>query len=179
MVTVTMLGTIGNLFDSKDLVPLAIAIMAVVLLMSSLRRRQRRLANPSKRPAPQRDRVTDLNADQTRRDLDRLLVELEELARRISAEIDTRFAKLETAIHDADQRIAVLQKLKAQDGPDRAQASVSVARSDDRHAVVYEMADAGASPIEIAKELGRSPGEVELVLNLRRGAESYPTSSRS
>ena len=100
---------------------------------------------------------------------DELLVELQELSRRTSAEIDTRFAKLEAAMHDADRRIAVLNRLARQVA--ESQPSTG-AGGDPRHTVIYELADAGFTPVEIARELGKTPGEVELILNLRRQASS-------
>ena len=43
--------------------------------------------------------------------------------------------------------------------------------SDIRHSVVYELADAGFSTVEIAKDLGRTTGEIELILKLRAKTE--------
>src|SRR6185436_3790958 len=110
-----------------------------------------------------------------RRDLDDLLAELQELSRRITGEIDTRFAKLEAAMKDADRRIAVLNRL-ARDGasngahspvPRVAAAKASPSKGDGgsregqdvRHTVIYELSDAGFTPVEIARDLGRTPGE--------------------
>jgi hypothetical protein len=42
-----------------------------------------------------------------------LLVELSEMARRITAQLDTRAAKLDLLIKEADEKIAVLRKLEA------------------------------------------------------------------
>jgi hypothetical protein len=35
---------------------------------------------------------------------------------------------------------------------------------------IYDLADAGKTPVEIAEETGRDTGEVELILALRRGS---------
>ncbi len=155
-----------NILSDNRLVPLAVALIAVVFLMSSMRRHQRRQAEraaaplPAQRPPPA--------VGQIHRDLDELMVELQELSRRISAEIDTRFVKLEAAMRDADRRIAVLNRLTRQLGERMAAESNGAAGQDARHAIIYELADAGFTPVEIAKDLGRTPGEVELILNLRR-----------
>ena len=116
-----------------------------------------------------------------RRDLEALMVELQELSRKISAEIDTRFVKLEAAMRDADRRIAVLNRLsRGQEAGPVADAlptgdSAPGVEADSRHQVVYELADAGFGPVEIARDLGKTPGEVELILNLRgRGAPARP-----
>lgn len=115
-------------------------------------------------------------------DLQELIIELEELSRRINAQIDTKFVKLETTIHHADERIEALrtliQKAGGQGGVDvivDADADASstsatagvVSRVDPKHVQVYAMADADKSPVEIARETGIPTGEVELILALR------------
>lgn len=156
---------LGNWLSGDQLVPLAVMALAVLILMSSVRWRQhqrQRITRPEPPPDPPSKAVL-------RRDLDELLVELQELSRRISAEIDTRFAKLEAAMHDADRRIAVLNRLARQIGENQPSNG---AVGDPRHTVIYELADAGFTPVEIARDLGKTPGEVELILNLRRRASS-------
>jgi hypothetical protein len=44
----------------------------------------------------------------------------------------------------------------------------SVSLPEQRHQRVYELADRGLTPVQIAQELQAQPGEVELILNLRR-----------
>lgn len=165
-------GFLARVLSSDGLVPLALAMIAVFFLMSSLRRKQRnrveRPAGPSARPA-----VHEPNA-RLQNDLNDLLVELQELSRKISAEIDTRFAKLEAAIRDADRRIAVLHRLTRAAGQPPSTPGPTEA-SDSRHAIVHELADTGFTPVEIARELGKTPGEVELILNLRKQADASPS----
>ncbi|GMV98783.1 MAG: hypothetical protein AMXMBFR83_31310 [Phycisphaerae bacterium] len=152
----------------QQLMPLALAIVAVFFMTLSLRRRQQQ----SRRPRPEPPLSPRHAGEETRRDLDELMVELQELSRRISAEIDTRFAKLEAAMRDADRRIAVLHRLARLTEGHRPVGSTANGQADGqvdgRHAVVYELADAGFTPVDIARELGRTPGEVELILNLRK-----------
>lgn len=167
--------TIGPLlsgfFSAQSLVPLVLAIIAVYLL---LRRRPRRY-DQAKRASPQREPPPPAPRQELRRDLDELLVELQETSRRISAEVDMRFAKLEAVIRDADRRIAVLNRLERQLAEKTGETPAEPADPDARHAVVYELADAGFSPIEIARDLGKTPGEVELILNLRKRREAAAT----
>lgn len=170
-----MTATLASIRDllsgeqAQQLVPIALASIAVFFMMLSLRRRQGQPRRPSREPVPQpRPQVSP----ELYRDLDELIVELQELSRRISAEIDTRFAKLETAIRDADRRIAVLHRLgRREDGAAIRPGSDPATDTDSRHVVVYELADAGFSPVEIARDLGKTPGEVELILNLRKTPE--------
>ena len=113
------------------------------------------------------------------------LVELQETARRIAAQIDNRYQKLETLIADAEQKIARLEQLKAElekMGASRQQLaaaetsinsaplpSLTSAYEDPQHRAVYTLADRGKTTREIAQEIGKQPGEVELILALRGG----------
>lgn len=227
------MGNLEDILNNDSLVPLALVVVTITLLIWSLRRKQSNRPRSPERPSPVRESAPKLGQERIKRDMEDLLVELQELSRKISAEIETRFAKLEAAIQDADRRIAVLNRLNrelnenssgsgsgsdsqqtkrsGQTGktskkkkPSRATRSnskstdsgdskprASSARSDDgksedrksedrksestgtvnldsRNDVIYELADAGLTPVEIARDLGRTPGEVELILNLRR-----------
>lgn len=153
-----MMAAAEDFLSSKQLVPLAVILIAIFLLL----RRPRRSVSSG---TGQRKPPASLSAEERiRRDLDALMVELQELSRRTNAEIDTRFAKIEVVIRDADQRIATLNRLTRKGGKKSAEAPDE---PDLRHQIVYELADAGMNPIQIAKELGKTPGEVELILNLR------------
>ena len=103
------------------------------------------------------------------RQMENLLVELSEMARQIGAQLDTRAAKLEALIKEADEKIAFIQSTNNH--------SISNSRSapslqpkempDPRHAEVYALADEGRDANFIASQLGRPRGEVELILALR------------
>ena len=51
------------------------------------------------------------------RQMETLVVELSEMTRQISAQLDTRSAKLEQLIQDADQRIESLRHLTSRQSP--------------------------------------------------------------
>lgn len=125
------------------------------------------------------------------RDMSNLLVELSEMARQMTAQLDTRTAKLELLIKEADEKIAALRAAsgggsmmtpaeKSPEAKDFSDPSPAPARAalieaapppiDPRHAAVYELADEGRSPLEIAQTLGRPSGEIELILALRSDA---------
>src|SRR5689334_19506265 len=116
------------------------------------------------------------------RQMQNLLVELSDMARQISAQLDTRTAKLELLIREADEKIAALQAaggvLPTQSSTEpAAETSLLVstppeAPIDPRHAEIYALADQGRRPTEIAQQLGRPSGEVELILALRGEAAS-------
>jgi hypothetical protein len=113
------------------------------------------------------------------RQMQTLLVELSEMTRQITAQLDTRTQKLMILIEDADQRIAELKKLESQPGaaqqkPWPALTESAVPRhipipepADEQHQPIYHLADQGRSASDIARELNRPRGEVELILALR------------
>ena len=111
-----------------------------------------------------------------------LLVELSEMARQITAQLDTRAAKLETLIREADEKLAALREASGGAGTPLPQPEPVIAREvepavavetktaevDARHAEVYRLADEGRGPNEISRLVNRPMGEVELILALRR-----------
>lgn len=109
---------------------------------------------------------------QAKEDINELMVRLEELSREICGQIDTRFAKLERVLVEADRKIAELRALQRHGGAASPSAAGAPAAPppppDPRHVAVFERAQGGASPLEIAREMGMNVGEVELVLSLER-----------
>jgi hypothetical protein len=120
------------------------------------------------------------------RDVSNLLVELSEMTRQMTAQIDTRAAKLEALIREADEKVVLMRslgcgqpgggggqgvlieaKLLESDAVPMRPAEDSVPPVDPRHAEVYDLADEGQSAQDIARQTGRPRGEVELILALR------------
>jgi hypothetical protein len=163
--------------DTVTWVAMGIATIATLFVLSSARRKKNK--DPIDKP------FTTGNLAQQRaveRQMQNLLVELSEMSRQITAQLDTRASKLETLLHEADQRIAQLHG----GGAVRAPAPFEEPRStieptvdpDPRHVAVYELADRGQDAASIAAELGRPSGEIELILALRQ-REPVPSSSGS
>jgi hypothetical protein len=106
-----------------------------------------------------------------RRVLEDLLADAEELTGRLAASLDAKAARLERLITEADQRVA---RLEAQQVEPRArvdQRTTEQTGFDDTGPLnrrVYDLADRGLPPVEIAKQLSQQVGQVELILNLRR-----------
>ncbi len=165
-------------------VVLLVMMCLVMLSVSMLRRSQQRLATRKDLTRESLARLRDTK--DVRVSMDDLLVQLEELSRRINAQVDTRYAKLETVIRDADARIQELTQLvqgttgaspKLANGSDDT-ASYAPQHSDstspdsnDREARfqrIYELADAGTPQMTIADMLEIPVGEVELILSLRK-----------
>ena len=173
---------------------LAVVVLALSLVTLSLLLLRWRRGRRAPLPDPPR---TQLDRLRRQRDVQRsgeeLIIQLEELARRISAQVDTKFAKLDQAIMDADDRLARLQAATARAERRAEQQSGGAAPSpgtpadetpahvpseteipsdsldspDPRHQSVYDLADAGRAPDEIAERLALPLGEGEVILNLR------------
>jgi hypothetical protein len=109
------------------------------------------------------------------RQMQNVLVELSEMSRQISAQLDTRAAKLEVLIKEADQKLAALKSASNGAQSDPPPSRIEPDRQEPRdgggaleqHAEVYALADQGRSVHEIAERLNRPDGEIELILALR------------
>ena len=158
---------------------LALAVGALTILMISTYRRTR--ARRSQPRTSVRERYTELQAKAAAtRDVEQIMLELDQLARQIHGRIDTRFAKLESVIRDADARIEKLNRmvrsaqgdstiditLEAEDP--RQPVTPAKEETDNRRAAIYRLADSGLSFTEIGQKVEKTAGEVELILALRR-----------
>jgi hypothetical protein len=172
-----------------------LAIIAVILVLTAimLANTRRRLKNRGPSPSEYaREQIARLKEhSQVKGDMEQLLIELHEAARRLNAQLDTKAAKLETLIREADQRIARLQSRSGSDGdvsfsdvgaaaPDHLDVTVdntSGPQEDGepvdplRHKILT-LAKAGKTPVEIARDTGTQPGEVELILALQASGKS-------
>jgi len=101
------------------------------------------------------------------REMSNLLVEMSEMARQITAQLDTRAAKLQVLLDQADQKIAQLEE----PGAHPAAQPASSSEADPRYREIYELAEQGRTPAEIAQQLARPRGEIELILALRPGKQ--------
>ena len=117
------------------------------------------------------------SGDETLREVEAVMAQLDHLSRQIHGKIDLKLVTLQKLIRDADQRIDQLSRLQRgaqgeatfdieleSETPDRSGEDVAL----DPHEAIYRLADSGHTPLQIAKELARHTGEVELILSLRR-----------
>lgn len=88
---------------------LAIVLCLVMLSISAVRRSHQRQATARDLTREQLARLRDQTRVQG--SMEDLIIQLEEVSRRVNAQVDTKFAKLEAVVRDADQRIARLEKL--------------------------------------------------------------------
>ena len=165
--------------SGSQIILLALAVGGLTILMISTYRRTRERRRQPRIPARQRYAQLQTKAAATR-DVEQVMLELDQLARQIHGRIDTRVAKLEAIIRDADERIDQLGRLVR---AARGDATIDVTldsedphmpspsaneETDDRHGAVYRLADGGLSAAQIGQEVGKTTGEVELILALRR-----------
>jgi hypothetical protein len=214
-------------------------MVAIVLGMITMqRRRSTRTPDISTYVRQQASRVRQ--QDGVREDMERIFVQISDLSRQLNAQMDTRFAKLEQAIAEADEKIATLESLlrkaagiqgvdvtvddsptgrlpaQASNGQDankvrsrktgkgspgaeqvEARPDTPAARTTGgagtvdtsggaesaaglktpalppdpgelRYGRIYQLADQGLPIVEIARQVGQTTGEVELILNLRK-----------
>jgi hypothetical protein len=99
-----------------------------------------------------------------------VLVEMAEMARQISAQLDSRATKLEILIKEADQKLAALRAASHMPSFEQppSPAKLDLPPIDPQHERIYTLADQGRSTLQIAQELNRPSGEIELILALRR-----------
>jgi hypothetical protein len=192
---------IGGMSNEQLLLLVALGAMIFVVLnwrRNSVRRKNQR-AETSVIPG------NPLSVREVTTEVEALLGELEETSRRLAAQLDNRYTKLEQLLAEADERIRRLEELGAgepETAPEQPLAGVGIsgkqrttkvaemqtavseaqrtlfhlreergappATEDPAYAPIYELADRGKTSREIAQELGRQPGEIELILALRQ-----------
>jgi hypothetical protein len=101
--------------------------------------------------------------------LEPVLRDAEELAALLASQMDRQTARLERLIAEADDRIKRLERLAA------AAEAPSVQRlhpdsADPLNRRIYDLADEGLPPVEIARALSQQTGKIELILALRQRA---------
>jgi len=179
---------------------LLIAVGAATILYAIFRPSMKKKKDPLARSPNKNSLSQQRNVE---RQMESLLVELSEMARQITAQLDTRSAKLEALIQEADNRIAQLQQAAveapahgeaiarsngssgvrpagnesaaAESAGSAMQSSAALAATmavepmppNPQHAQVYALADLGTAATDIARQLNRPRGEVELILALR------------
>lgn len=180
-------------YTGTQLVAAGVFAAILTMVMISTRGRTRRSMQTPRHTA--RERYTSAK-DQgaSLREVEDVMLELDKLAREVHGRLDTRFAKLEVLIRDADERIAKLERLSGSPESEPApRLDVTLSEEapgapvpppvmeDGPHAEVHRLSDAGMSTMQVAQETGKTIGEVELILSLRRAQggldQASPTSS--
>lgn len=149
---------------------LLMGLSIVFILYLTFRKRAK--SDPLNRPF----RVTLQQQKALERDMQSVVVELAEMTRQLSAQLETRAAKLELLIQEADAKLARLEgasgntpALPPIDMPVAPKPALRLVKDDmeDRWAEVYLLADQGLSTSQIAGKLNRPEGEIDLILHIR------------
>lgn len=169
-------------FDREDLsiglIGLGCALMLIMISRMLFRRGRRRgagahaAANTRAAAAP----VTASGAAHDR--LERLMADAEELTRRLAAVLENRAARIEVLLEQADERLAALETAtpaaptadapRTPAPPAGFSLTDTTPTTDPLHRKVYDLADRGLTPVDIARQIDRPTGQIELILALRR-----------
>lgn len=157
------------------------AFMLYVLLRPWITGRKKRSSDPL---AHQPFRTSLAQQKALERDMQNLLVELHDMARQMSAQVETRVAKLELLLEEADAKIARLEGRVDRPVPEEMPRAVATDRppmrlasndeAADRYAELYALADQGLDARAIASRMQRPAGEIELILALRPRVRAAP-----
>ncbi len=180
-----------NLSDTPVL-EIAVPLLGVLLItmgmfMGIRKRRSRPDANISAQ-----DRVDEVRQRQAvRGDLEQLMIEVEQLAKRFGAQLDAKTMQMERMIEEANQKIAELKRLEqareqttpshnpppasdptppsADPNPQPQIPNPETADTDEvLKQKVYDLSERGCDPVEIARMLNEHVGKIELILALRK-----------
>jgi hypothetical protein len=136
-------------------------------------RRPHEKVHPSTAAVQERARLPEI--------LGELVLEIDELSRRLTKQADEEAAKLQAAVRAADERIARLASLlaaarKTAAAPPSRFHAARQEPTGDRAQRVCELADAGEAALNIAETLDMPLAEVELLLSLRSMSRAPTTS---
>ncbi|MGP1272507.1 MAG: hypothetical protein ACTS22_04170 [Phycisphaerales bacterium] len=153
----------------------AVVLLIVVVLGKTRKRAVQRSAEPQLAPA---ERIAAIRAKaEAEGGAEGRTAQVAQRVRELTAVLDTRIEHLDILIAQADERIRRLEELEATASlPEdlaRGDRASSASRPSPPGAVagkeaIYELADQGLTPGEIAARLGQHAGKVELILALRR-----------
>lgn len=190
MLAASILESFAGL-TSKQALLLATGLAGLVVLIASTNRRIRKSRRMSEEPVRNRQELKQRETAAVR-DVEQVMIELDQLSGEVHERLDSKIARLERLIGEADARIARLSSdvtvtsnrrldvtLDAEspqrpwstnaDSPREGSAPApSRPEALSQHATLYRLADEGLSTAEISKKTGRLAGEVELILSLRK-----------
>jgi chromosome segregation ATPase len=166
--------------SSTQAVLLCGAVGVLILMAWSIGRREKRAARMPQ-PSALEAQANDRRLQSSAREINELLLELDQAAQRLHARLDSRINKLESAIKEADQRVASLRQEQAvlestpridfrlaPVDPHADEINDAAERDDDRFSTIHRLADSGLSALQIAQEVDKPTGEIELILALRK-----------
>jgi len=169
-------GTVAGDILAPMLMVVGVVMLALLLTISIRGKIARRQANA----LSPRERIDALKNDARRREvIETAQVEMLEFARQVSAQLDNKADRLEQLILEAEAAANQLEnaivdrspRAVPRDEPQAApQSRAEVNGAPDLMREIYQLADAGNTSLEIARELDEQVGKVELILALRDSA---------
>ncbi len=164
------LGPMGDI----GLPLLGVLLITMGMMMGIRKKRRRSSANLSAR-----DHVDEIRQKQAvRGDLEQLMIEVEQLAKRFGTQLDAKTMQMERLIDEANQKIDELKQLEQtrqnapiQQPPQASHLSPQAAPPDpdtELKLKVCDLADQGHDSVEIAHQLDEHVGKIELILALRK-----------
>ena len=186
------------LFELPESLMHLVLILGILLILISLMMSMKKRRNKSASRVTAHEHLDRLkNKHAVKNDLETLMVEIEELGKRLSHQIDAKTIALERLLDEAELRITQLSSLTSPENPAPAPAKPSIFQSQMENSTanptathpvqaastppvttkqmaktdfirIYQLADAGNSPQQIAQEVGEHIGKIELILALRK-----------
>ena len=146
-----------------------IAVAIFILLRRSSRRVPRRRGKDDrlieKTPRPRRaEHAHHLGAPP---ELVQWEVQMQEVARELSAQLDSKMSALQALIADADRAAARLEAAKAGTSDEPSEPAGDAPQQRDR---IHTLADYGFAAADIASRVGCPVGQIEQILGERKGA---------
>ena len=178
-----MNGMITLAFKMSELSPaarIAIPFLGVLLITISMMMGIRKKLRRSQTRGTAREQVQELKQKKAvRGDLEQLMVEIEQLAKRFGAQLDAKTVRMERLIDEADRKIGELKQLdRARRDADEPQPACPPQPTtpnpqpptpdDALKRSVYHLAEQGLDPAGIAHQLNEHVGKIELILALRK-----------
>lgn len=174
---VTFFPQTGNPFvDVLPLIGGALVILGTFMLFRARRKRLQSGGGEALSAREQIERHKQLRG--VRGDLEELMVEIEQLAKRMSAQLDAKAVQLDRLIREAEVKVAQLDaaharaaaapQLTASAAAPPPPAAYAAPPVDPLTRRVVELHEQGKSSVDIARELEEHVGKVELILALRR-----------
>jgi hypothetical protein len=177
---------------------LALMISGAALLYAVIRWRRNTVTKKPSMSSMGPEKVvmsSALNMREINMEVQALLSDLEETCRRLTAQLDNRYQRLEMLLSEADEKIRKLEGITGAPAgrvPEklppasaataaahealvrlRKERGAPAAGEDPAYQPIYTLADGGKNSREIAQQLGRQPGEIELILALRQRAVEH------
>jgi hypothetical protein len=152
----------------------AVGILFIIMAMFSLGRARKKTTSSRDNARDHVERAREKRI--VRDDLEALMVDINRMARDLGGQLDAKIIRIEKANQEAEERIAQLQALRDElANPSAMQADQVVTpqatpdQTDPLTRQIYELADQGKGPIDIAEQLNEHVGKIELILALRSG----------